>query len=260
VTSSSSEHGPHPSKSWITILGLLPAGIVLLWLSLTPTPVSVSGALSIGAMAVCGWERLRRWSVLLSAPAALAVGTTAPHHEDWVPLLVAVFVWRGALSMARFDEESAGSGLAPVFFGISAVGALVCVPDTEQIFVVAVVAIAVAIIAVAEPRVAFGRPGSMALVGLFGWIAAAGGIGRPAAIVGALGSLGVLVFLGGLALPSDRILVAVHTGCVAVCSRVAGISRHVRFAAIVVALALVLTLCTVVVSARRWPIRQLDSN
>jgi hypothetical protein len=177
-----------------------------------------------------------------------------------VPLLVAAFVWRGALSMARFDEESAGRGIAPVFFGISAVGALLCLPDTDQIFVLATVAIATALVAVAKPRVTFGRPGSMAMVGLFGWIAAMGGIGRPAAIVGALGSLGVLVLAGGLALPSDRILLVAHGGCVVICSRVAGISRHVGFAVIVVAVALSLTLCTLVLSARRWPIPDLDSS
>jgi hypothetical protein len=259
VTSSSSEHKPRPSHAWIQVLGLLPAVVVLLWLSLTSTPVTVKGALSVGAIAICGVGPLRRWSVWLSAPAALAVGTTAPHRVAWVPLLVAAFVWRGALSMARLDEKSAGSGIVPAFFGISAVGALVCLPDTEQIFVLAAVAIAAAIVAVADPRVAFGRPGSMALVGLFGWIAAGGGIGRPAAIVGALGSLGVLVLVGGLALPSDRILVAAHSGCVVVCSRVAGISRTVGFAVIVVAVALTLTWCTVVLSARRWPIRHLET-
>ena len=256
MTSSSSEHTPRrSSNSWIQLLGLFPAGIVLLWLSLTSTPVSVNGALTVGAIAMCGWERLRRWSVWLSAPAALAVGMTAPHREEWVPLVVAVFVWRGAMSMARFDEESEGRGIAPAFFGISAVGALMCLPDTEQIFVLAAVAMVAAIVAVVEPRVAFGRPGSMALIGLFGWIASAGGIGRPAATVGALGSLGVLVLLGGLALPSDRFLVAVHSGCVVVCSRVAGVSRNVRFAAIVVALSLSLTACTLLLSSRRRPIR-----
>ena len=212
VTSSSSEHRPRrQSKSWIQVLGLLPAGVVLFWLSLSSTPVSVTGALSVGAIAICGWKRLRAWSVWLSAPAALAVGTTAPHREEWVPLLVAAFVWRGAVSMARFDEESAGSGVVPALFGISAVGAFICLPDTEQITSLAVVAVVMAIVAVAEPRVAFGRAGSMALVGLFGWIAAAGGIGRPAATIGALGSLGVLLLGGALALVSDRLLVAVHS-------------------------------------------------
>jgi hypothetical protein len=238
----------------------VPAGIVLLWLSLSSTPVTVNGTLSIGAISLCGWGRLRRWSVWLSAPAALAVGAIAPHRENWVPLFVAAFVWRGAVSMARLDEESAGSGIVPALYGISAVGALVCLPDTEQVLVLAVVAVATAIAALVEPRVAFGRSGSMALVGMFGWIAATGGIGRPAAIVGALGSLGVLVLAGGLALPSNRLLVVAHSGCVAACSRVAGISRDVRFAVIVVGLALSLTLCTVVLSARRWPFRLVDST
>ena len=83
MTSSSSEHRPRrQSKSWIQVLGLLPAGVVLFWLSLSSTPLSVTGALSVGAIAICGWKRLRTWSVWLSAPAALAVGTTAPHREE----------------------------------------------------------------------------------------------------------------------------------------------------------------------------------
>jgi hypothetical protein len=47
----------------------------------------------------------------------------------------------------------------------------------------------------------------------------------------------------------------VHSGCVVVCSRVAGVSRNVRFAAIVVALSLSLTACTLLLSSRRRPIR-----
>jgi hypothetical protein len=237
------------------VLGLLPAAVVLFWLALSSTPVSATGALSVGALALCGWRRLRPWSVWLSAPAALAVGLTAPYREDWVPFLVAAFVWRGAVSMARLDESVEGTGLTPVLFAVSAAAAYACLPDTEQIVPLAVVAIVGAAAAVAQPRLSFGGPGSMALVGLFGWIAAAGGVGRPAATVGALGALGVLALAGGLALPAEWILFATHVVCAGICSRVAGTSRGVAFASVVVALTLFATATAVVLSARRWPER-----
>jgi hypothetical protein len=192
---------------------------------------------------------VRGWSAFLAAPAAFAVGVSAPHRADWVPLLVAVFVWRGAVSTARLDEDLEGTGLAPVLFALSAAGAYLCLPDTEQIIPLAVVAVLTAVIAVAEPRVGFGRPGSMALIGLLGWIAAAGGIGRSAATIGGLGTLGVLVLAGGLALPAYWVLVAAHTASVVVCSRLGGISHDVQFAALVVASTLAVTLITLVLAA-----------
>jgi hypothetical protein len=240
-----------PVDPWEQLHGLLPAALVVFWLSLSTTPITTGGALSIGALALCGWHRLREWSVLLAAPAALAVGASTPHREDWVPLVVALFVWRGAVSTAQLDEELEGTGLTPVLYAISAVGAYLCLPDTEQIIPLAVVAVLAAVVAVAQPDAAFGRPGSMALIGLLGWIAAAGGIGRSAATIGGLGTFGVLVLAGGLALPPYWLLVATQSGCVAICSRIAGISHDVQFAVLVVGLALSATFLAVVLSARR---------
>ena len=119
---SSSSERAREATAWR--FGLLPAALVLLWLSLSSTPVSVNGAVSIGALAICGWQRLRPWSAWLVAPVALAVGVTAPHGEDWVPLFVAAFVWRGAVSTARLDEDLEGTGVTPVLFAISAIGAV----------------------------------------------------------------------------------------------------------------------------------------
>jgi hypothetical protein len=237
-------------------LGLVPAVLVVFWLSLSTTPITTGGILSIGALALCGWPALRSRSVWLAAPAALAVGASTPHREDWVPVLVALFVWRGAVSAARLDKELDGTGLdstgrLPLLFAISAVGAYLCLPDTEQIIPLAVVAVVTAAVAALVPRISLGGPGSMALIGLLGWIAAAGGIGRPAATIGGLGTFGVLVLAGGLALPSYWLLVATHSGCVAVCSRIAGVNHGVALAALVVAVALSVTLLTVLLSTRR---------
>ena len=211
---------------------------MLLWLSLSSTPVSVAGALSIAALAVCGWQRLRLWSAWLAAPAAVAVGMTAPHREVWVPWLVAAFVWCAALSTARLDDELRGTGLVPVLFAVTSAAAYMCLADSEQSLPLVVVAVVAAVVAVAEPRVSFGGPGSMALIGLLGWIAAAGGIGRPAGTIGALGALGVLVFAGRLTLGSDGLVLATQCGNALVCSRVAGVSHDELFAVVVVALAL----------------------
>jgi len=243
-----------PADPFAQLLGLLPAEVVLSWLSLSSTPITTTGTLSIAALAFCGWPPLRKWSVLLAAPAALAVGFSAPHREDWVPFLVALFVLRGAVSTAALDEELEGTGLTPLLFAISAVGAYLCLPDTEQIIPLAVIAVLTAMVAVVERRAAFGRCGAMALIGLLGWIAAAGGIVRPAATIGGLGTFGVLLLGGGLALPPYWIIVATHSGCVVVCSRIAGISHDVRFASLVVALTLLVTLLTIVFSARRRPV------
>ena len=76
-------------------------------------------------------------------------------------------------------------------------------------------------------------------------------MGRPAATIGVLGGFGVLVLAGGLALPSHWLLVSAHSACVAICSRIAGLSKHAQAAALVVALTLCVTLSAVLLSARR---------
>jgi hypothetical protein len=224
-------------------------------LAFSANPISVGGAFAIGALALCGWRPLRAWSPVLAVLPALAVGTSAPHREDWVPLLVAVFVWRGSLSTAQLEDQTRGSGLVPVLFAISAVGSYLCLPDTEQIIPLAVVAVLTAVCALVAPRMSYGGPGSMAMIGLLGWVASAGGLGRPAATIGGLGTLGVLVLAGGLAPPTYGVLVATQGVGVAVCSRVAGISHDVKLAVTTVAVTLCVVLITIVLSARWWPVR-----
>jgi hypothetical protein len=240
---------------WIDVLGLLPAAAIVLWLAPSSTPIDMNAFLAIAALALCGVPQLRRWSILVAVPAALAVGATTHYRESWVPWLVALFVWRGALSAAWLEERLRGTRVVPLLFWLTAGGAYGCLPDTERIIPVAVVTTAVAVAALISPMVSFGGPGSMAMIGLLGWIAAAGGIGRPAAIVGALGAFGVLVLAGGLRLPRDIVLLGIQFACVAACSRYAGISHDLHFATVVVGATLCVTLMAVVVSARWWPAR-----
>ncbi len=239
-------------RAWTDVFGLLPAVAIVLWLAPTPTPIDMNAFLAIAALALCGVPQLRRWSILLAVPAALAIGATTHYRESWVPWLVALFVWRGALSTAWLDARLRGTRVVPLLFWLSALGAYGCLPDTERIIPVAVVATVVAAAALITPLVAFGGPGSMALIGLLGWIAAAGGIGRPAAIVGALGALGVLLLAGGLRLPRNIVLLVTQFACVAACSRFAGISHDLQFATLVVLASLCLTFLTVAAAGRWW--------
>jgi hypothetical protein len=237
------------------VVGLLPAAAIIYWLALTSTPIDMNAFLAIAALALCGVPQLRRWSILLAMPAALAVGATTHYRESWVPWLVALFVWRGALSAAWLEARLRGTRVVPLLFWLTALGAYGCLPDTERIIPVAVVATIAAVAALVSPMVSFGGPGSMALIGLLGWIAAAGGIGRPAATVGALGTFGVLVLAGGLRLPRNIVLLGIQFVCVAACSRYAGISHDLQFATLVVGATLCVTLVAVIVLARWWPAR-----
>jgi hypothetical protein len=228
--------GGHPVRrsGALDLVGLVPAACVLLRLAGTPTPISVAGAVAIGALAVVGTRTLRPAAWLLAAPAALAVAATAPYRASFVPLLVAIVVWRGAVSMARLDDELRDTPTVPILFALSAAGAYACLPDTERIIPLAIVAVLTAAVALPWPRPWFGGPGAMALVGLSGWISAAGGVGRTAATIGALGSLGVLLLAGLGRRRNPLALVAVQAGCVVVCSRVAGVAGSVGFASFVV--------------------------
>src|SRR5215471_17259667 len=105
---------------WIDVLGLLPAAAIVLWLAPSSTPIDMNAFLAIAALALCGVPQLRRWSILVAVPAALAVGATTHYRESWVPWLVALFVWRGALSAAWLEERLRGTRVVPLLFWLTA--------------------------------------------------------------------------------------------------------------------------------------------
>jgi hypothetical protein len=107
----------------------------------------------------------------------------------WTRLTVLAVVVVGALVAPVHDARA--PRVVPALVLISALGVYACAPDTEAPKVLLGAMVAAAVIGF-EPRLraAVGLP---AVIGLFAWVAAFGGVGRPGAVVGGVACLGVLL-------------------------------------------------------------------
>src|SRR5215207_6458494 len=122
------------------------------------------GAAAVSATLPSGWPGWSRVALILVVVVGAVVG---PAHDRLAPRLV------------------------PVLLAIGAAGVYLCVPDTEAPKALLGAALAACAIGL-EPRLHAGL-GLPAAVGLFAWVAAFGGVGRPGSIVGGLACLGVLL-------------------------------------------------------------------
>ena len=148
---------------------------------------------------VSAWPRLpdsaRLGSgMVLSIPGAwlLAERSDVP-GPAWLRTTVLVAVVVIGPLVADCDRRLRLLGAGPVLLLVTAGGIYATVPDTEQVLVVLGVALPIALLGFPWPVAALGRGGAHAAVAVMLWSAANGAVGRPASIVGALGTFGLLV-------------------------------------------------------------------
>lgn len=132
--------------------------------------------------------------VAASAPGAwlLAERTDVPGPE-WVRSLVLVAAVVVGPLAADFDCRHVRLGVGPVLLLITAGGVYATVPDTEQVLVLLGVAVPIAFLGFPVPIAALGRAGAHAAVGVVLWASALGAVGRPAAMIGVVGTFGLFV-------------------------------------------------------------------
>jgi hypothetical protein len=194
-------------------------------------------------------------AALAAVPGAVVVAQAAALYNrfDWIePFVVVTAVVGGAL-VRDFDVANARVGLAPLLVAVSALGIYSTSPDTEQILVV--VGVAVPVVFAGWPKVlaAIG-PGAYALTGLIAWAGAVGGRGRPGAVVGALGCLGIFLvepvvrraWRGRARRPDGwsslvrLLVVTIHVAGVLLVARVAGLEQSATRAVVLAGGALAL--------------------
>jgi hypothetical protein len=107
-------------------------------------------------------------------------------------LMVAGTIGIGATA-ADFDRRAARFGLGPLLFVLAVLGTYFTVPDTENMR--AMVGVAVPLVLLAWPYAAagLGSGGAYAAIGLLLWVVPIEAIGRPGAMVGAVGTFGLLL-------------------------------------------------------------------
>lgn len=265
----------------LSLLLALPAGIW--WRRSTGSPAPVAGVLlAVGSLlalstirtvpitvwigvillALGGWlpntSTSPRWRVFSTAPLALPGSlilglVVLSAYPLWIRGLVIVGIGVAAPLVADFDDHYRNRAWGPPLLAISVLGLLFTVPDTEEALVLAGVALPLALLGGPVRLASLGRAGSLMAVGVFLWMAALGGLGRPGAVVGAAASIGLLaaeplarlikggaMWLDGLERPwIGAVVVGIfQLGVVSITSRVAGLQQSQVPAAAIAAVAL----------------------
>jgi hypothetical protein len=113
--------------------------------------------------------------------------------SSWTPWLVVLVIVAGAPLLASFDRRQRNLGLGPLLFTITVAGAYVTLPDTERVLAMLGAALPLTLLGWPRPLASIGPGGGYALVGVYAWVAASGGQLRTAAVIGAIGALGLLL-------------------------------------------------------------------
>lgn len=182
-------------------------------------------------------------------PGAALIAYESSSGPSWIRHVAFLSIIAGCSLASQCERHDRELGTGPLLILISAGGIYATVPDTEQ---------ALVLLGATAPLALTGWPFRWARLGDFGtvgwvalavWTVARGGVGRSTAIVGGLGSLGILVLepLVRIWLPKNEApgpdragpgpmeQLALHLALVLVASRVAGLRRSMLAATGIVA-------------------------
>ena len=183
-----------------------------------------------------------------------------------VPTVVGATLVGGVLT-ASYDRVVGARGLAPMLLAGTALGIYLTTPDTEHSAILLGAAVPVALLSCPWPLASLGVGGSFAAVALLSWVVALDGVGRDGAVVGGVACLGMLVvepvvrwMAHGRGIPPAPVplryaamVVVLHVGVVAVCSRVGGLRTSAVEAFVVCAVAYAVAAGVLVAQTARRP-------
>ena len=112
---------------------------------------------------------------------------------SWVKVVLVLGPALIGVAAADLDRRGARFGIGPVLFGISVLGMYATVPDTEVARVAVGVMLPLVFLAWPRALASMGAAGMYAAAGLYLWIVPIESVGRPGAMIGALGAFGLLV-------------------------------------------------------------------
>lgn len=230
-------------------LGVSVVILVLLRSQIPPSGLFLVGLALVAIGAVLAGTEGSWWRrLLLPIPGAIVVAVGLQADLEWWgrPLVVATIVIGGAL-VSDVDHRFRHLGAGPVLLAVSVTGIFLAIPETDRALVVVAVTVPAALLAWPRPLVCLGPSGAFVVTALVAWIVVVDGRTRTAAVIGALGTLGLfLVEPLGRRLANARnppssspsVLVAMagaHSVVVLVSARVAGLQADPATAAVIVA-------------------------
>lgn len=153
-------------------------GLLLLWVAGAVAARTASPAI-VGALA--------------ALPGALLVaGANDGLAAAWVPVVIVLGTVLVGTGAADLDRRTARLGLGPLLMVIAVVGIYFTVPDTELMRAVVGVALPLVLLAWPYTAASLGSGGAYVAVAFLLWVVPTEGIGRPGAVVGAVGAFGLL--------------------------------------------------------------------
>ncbi len=141
--------------------------------------------------------RQPRWAQAAAAlPFALLIATgDALPRVTWFQVLVALAIAGGGVLVGATDDAWGDVAAAPVLLAIALGGTYAAVPDTEHVLALLGVALLLAAVAFPWPLARLGDGGAAGATALVVWACAYDSRGRPAALIGAVTCLGLLLAL-----------------------------------------------------------------
>lgn len=187
--------------------------------------IAIGGALSDQRSALRA--RMLGWGLIIGGASVIPARGLA-EVQSWVYVataIAAVLIGTGMAHWPMAEQRWIGP-----LFAISAFGVWTTVPDTELARLMLGVAIPLAAATLPPLSTPVRRAGAFVLGGVFAWIPALGGEGRPASIIGAWATIGVIAALPA-AMAAWRVhlvlepwrLFTVHVVVVVVAARVIGL-------------------------------------
>lgn len=145
--------------------------------------------------------KLRLLSPLLALPGAILIahlgnlpgGGLEGDWPGWIPSVIVAAIAFGAPLVGEVDRAYRTRDLALPMLGITAFAAYTCVPDTEEIVLLAAVYLLVGVLGWFHRTLILGPSGAWAATGILLWTIAVGGRGREGAIIGAIACFGLFV-------------------------------------------------------------------
>ena len=152
----------------------------------------------VGIGAVCGIGRARLApgpATLCAIPFALLLAATLDDQPAWLRAIVVLVASAGAVAVAETDELWRETGVTPLLLAISAVAVYLAVPDTEETAALLGVVLPVVLLGWPLGAASLGRAGGGAATVLVVWVVATDGRAAPAAVLGGLACLALLLGL-----------------------------------------------------------------
>jgi hypothetical protein len=178
--------------------------------------------------------------VMAAIPGAwLIAGSLEIGSASWTSWFLLAALIGGAALAGRTDDELSVPILGPLLLALTIGGVYLAVPDTEEMLVLAGAITPLALLGWPSNVSKIGSSGSYMAVGILVWAAWWGGMGRPAAIVGAVSCLGMLLLVPLCRRSRDHpaLVVGLHLILVAAGSRLAAQQSDPNLAALLAGVA-----------------------